>query len=135
MSEFGQSCSAQFFEILARMVRRPRQRAGRDEQEALGHGHRAIGLELVRGHEAHHRMVLLGGSQILANGEEIHIGVGGYAANFNPREALKSFKEKTRKLFDLENAELAETRGGRIPVGGRRVASRDRKADVKGMKG
>ncbi|MGI8882832.1 MAG: FAD-dependent oxidoreductase [Pyrinomonadaceae bacterium] len=50
--------------------------------------------------------------------EEIHIGVGGYASDFNPREALKSFKEKTGKLFDLKNAEPIETRGGRIPVGG-----------------
>ena len=62
---------------------------------------------------------------IADDGEEIHIGVGGYAANFNPREALKSFKEKTKELFDLEGAKLAETRGGRIPVGGvlRRIAS------------
>ncbi|MEO6588976.1 MAG: NAD(P)/FAD-dependent oxidoreductase, partial [Pyrinomonadaceae bacterium] len=50
--------------------------------------------------------------------EEIHIGVGGYAADFNPREALKLFKEKTGKLFNLKNAKLIETRGGRIPVGG-----------------
>ena len=59
------------------------------------------------------------------DGEEIHIGVGGYAADFNPREALKLFKEKTKKLFDLGGAKLAETRGGRIPVGGvlRRIAS------------
>jgi flavin-dependent dehydrogenase len=59
------------------------------------------------------------------DGEEIHIGVGGYAANFNPREALKSFKEKTAKLFDLKSAKLAETRGGRIPVGGvlRKIAN------------
>ncbi|CAN5770501.1 NAD(P)/FAD-dependent oxidoreductase [soil metagenome] len=57
--------------------------------------------------------------------EEIHIGVGGYASDFNPREALKSFKEKTGKLFDLKNAKLVETRGGRIPVGGvlRRIAN------------
>ncbi len=55
---------------------------------------------------------------IADDGEEIHIGVGGYAANFNPREALKSFKTKTEKIFDLNNAELVETRGGRIPVGG-----------------
>jgi flavin-dependent dehydrogenase len=62
---------------------------------------------------------------IADDGEEIHIGVGGYAANFNPREALKSFKEKTQDLFDLKGARLAETRGGRIPVGGvlRRIAS------------
>jgi flavin-dependent dehydrogenase len=59
------------------------------------------------------------------DGEEIHVGVGGYAANFNPREALKSFKEKTKKLFDLSHAKPAETRGGRIPVGGvlRRIAN------------
>lgn len=55
---------------------------------------------------------------IADDGEEIHVGVGGYAAQFNPREALKSFKEKTRTLFDLEGAELMETRGGQIPVGG-----------------
>ncbi len=55
---------------------------------------------------------------IADDGEEIHIGTGGYAADFNPREALKSFKEKTKKLFDLSKAELTETRGGRIPVGG-----------------
>lgn len=62
---------------------------------------------------------------IADDGEEIHIGVGGYAANFNPREALKLFKEKTEKLFDLKNARLAETRGGRIPVGGvlRKIAN------------
>jgi len=55
---------------------------------------------------------------IADDGEEIHIGVGGYAADFNPREALRSFKEKTEKLFDLKDARLVETRGGRIPVGG-----------------
>ena len=55
---------------------------------------------------------------IADDGEEIHIGTGGYAADFNPREALKLFREKTKKLFDLSDAELSETRGGRIPVGG-----------------
>jgi len=62
---------------------------------------------------------------IADDGEEIHIGVGGYAADFNPREALKSFKKKTEKLFDLNDAEMVESRGGRIPVGGvlRRIAN------------
>jgi flavin-dependent dehydrogenase len=62
---------------------------------------------------------------IADDGEEIHIGVGGYAADFNPREALRSFKEKTKNLFDLGGALLTETRGGRIPVGGvlRRIAN------------
>ncbi len=55
---------------------------------------------------------------IADDGEEIHIGVGGYAADFNPRESLKLFKEKTAEMFDLKNAKLMETRGGRIPVGG-----------------
>lgn len=55
---------------------------------------------------------------IADDGEEIHIGVGGYAANFNPREALRLFKEKTKNLFDLGGAKFAEARGGRIPVGG-----------------
>lgn len=55
---------------------------------------------------------------IADDGEEIHIGVGGYASEFNPREALKSFKEKTRKIFDLSDEKPSETRGGQIPVGG-----------------
>ena len=53
------------------------------------------------------------------DGEEVHIGVGGYAENFNPREALKEFREKIAvKYVNLTMAELTETRGGRIPVGG-----------------
>ena len=57
--------------------------------------------------------------------EEIHIGVGGYASDFNPREALKLFKKKAEKLFDLKDAKRIETRGGRIPVGGvlRKIAN------------
>ena len=62
---------------------------------------------------------------IADDGEEIHIGVGGYAADFNPREALKSFKKKTKNLFDVRGAIPLETRGGKIPVGGvlRRIAN------------
>ncbi|HXH68999.1 MAG TPA: NAD(P)/FAD-dependent oxidoreductase [Pyrinomonadaceae bacterium] len=56
---------------------------------------------------------------ITNDGEETHIGVGGYAEKFNPREALKEFRQKIApKFVDFRNAELAETRGGRIPVGG-----------------
>jgi flavin-dependent dehydrogenase len=53
--------------------------------------------------------------------EEIHIGVGGYAANFNPREALKSFKVKV----GFGGRAPIETRGGLIPVGGvlRKIAN------------
>ncbi|HEY0048525.1 MAG TPA: NAD(P)/FAD-dependent oxidoreductase [Pyrinomonadaceae bacterium] len=53
------------------------------------------------------------------DGEEVHIGVGGYHAGFNPREALEEFKAKViGKIVDLEGAKLAEKRGGKIPVGG-----------------
>ncbi|HEX8247498.1 MAG TPA: NAD(P)/FAD-dependent oxidoreductase [Pyrinomonadaceae bacterium] len=54
------------------------------------------------------------------DGEEVHIGVGGYHAGFNPREALEEFKAKVAagKIVDLEGAKLAEKRGGKIPVGG-----------------
>jgi flavin-dependent dehydrogenase len=60
------------------------------------------------------------------DGEEIHIGVGGYHSGFNPREALEIFKAKViGKIVDLGAAELAEKRGGKIPVGGvlKRIAS------------
>jgi flavin-dependent dehydrogenase len=63
---------------------------------------------------------------IADDGEEIHIGVGGYAAEFNPRQALEKFKGRVAgKIINLKNAELVETRGGRIPVGGvlRRIAN------------
>ena len=53
------------------------------------------------------------------DGEDVHIGVGGYADKFNPREALETFREKVgTSIVDLRQAELVETRGGRIPVGG-----------------
>jgi len=53
------------------------------------------------------------------DGEEVHIGVGGYADRFNPRAALKEFKQKIEgSIVDLNGAELSETRGGQIPVGG-----------------
>ena len=56
---------------------------------------------------------------ITNDGEEVHIGVGGYPAKFDPREAIRRFREETApKFVDLTSAELVETRGGRIPVGG-----------------
>ncbi len=63
---------------------------------------------------------------ITNDGEETHIGVGGYAEKFNPREALREFRANVAPRFvDLKNAEMMETRGGRIPVGGvlRRIAN------------
>lgn len=55
---------------------------------------------------------------IADDGTEIHVGVGGYAADFDPREALKKFKAKTQSIVDTDTMHFAESRGGRIPVGG-----------------
>lgn len=53
------------------------------------------------------------------DGEEIHVGVGGYPSGFEPRKALEQFKTKVvSKFVDLKNADFNESRGGRIPVGG-----------------
>ncbi len=64
---------------------------------------------------------------ITNDGEESHVGVGGYPSRFDPRKALKEFKKEIApKFVSLENAELMETRGGRIPVGGvlKKIASK-----------
>jgi flavin-dependent dehydrogenase len=63
---------------------------------------------------------------IADDGDEMHIGVGGYAAKFSPKAALNEFRDNIAARFvDLQGAEPAETRGGRIPVGGvlRRIAN------------
>jgi len=53
------------------------------------------------------------------DGEDCHIGVGGYPSRFDPRKALKQFKSEIAcKYVDLKNAKILESRGGRIPVGG-----------------
>ena len=52
------------------------------------------------------------------DGEEMHIGVGGYAAKFDPRNALKKFKTKVAHALKIEFHGQVEARGGRIPVGG-----------------
>lgn len=60
------------------------------------------------------------------DGEEVHIGVGGYAKNFDPQTALKTFKKKIDALINETSAgDAIERRGGRIPVGGvlRRIAN------------
>jgi flavin-dependent dehydrogenase len=60
------------------------------------------------------------------DGDEVHVGVGGYAASFDPRASLKHFKMKiARARPHFEFGEPSETRGGRIPVGGvlRRIAN------------
>jgi flavin-dependent dehydrogenase len=55
---------------------------------------------------------------IAHDGEETHIGVGGYAAMFEPVQALEIFKAGLRGIIDLRNATQGERRAGRIPVGG-----------------
>ncbi|MGH9872637.1 MAG: NAD(P)/FAD-dependent oxidoreductase [Pyrinomonadaceae bacterium] len=64
---------------------------------------------------------------IAHDGEDTHIGVGGYAAMFEPVQALERFKAGLPDIVDLRNARLVERRGGRIPVGGvlRNIASRE----------
>lgn len=55
---------------------------------------------------------------IAHDGEDTHIGVGGYAARFEPVHALEQFKSSLQGIVDLRNAKQVERRGGRIPVGG-----------------
>jgi flavin-dependent dehydrogenase len=55
---------------------------------------------------------------VVHDGEEVHLGVGGYTEFFEPRAALAQFRQSLTGLFDLSGATLLERRGGRIPVGG-----------------
>ena len=60
---------------------------------------------------------------VVDDGEEVHIGVGGHAARFEPLKALEKFK--SRLPHELSPAgPPSERRGGRIPAGGvlRRIA-------------
>jgi flavin-dependent dehydrogenase len=55
---------------------------------------------------------------IANDGDDAHIGVGGYPALFDPLEALEKFKATLNGIIDLRTAKHVERRGGRIPVGG-----------------
>lgn len=55
---------------------------------------------------------------VVHDGEEVHLGVGGYAPRFDPIPALDAFRKSVEPLFDLSHAGCIERRGGRIPVGG-----------------
>ena len=55
---------------------------------------------------------------VVDDGEEVHVGVGGYASRFRPAEALRRFHARVAPRFGLEGAVACERRGGRIPVGG-----------------
>jgi flavin-dependent dehydrogenase len=52
------------------------------------------------------------------DGEQVHIGVGGYPTRFDPIDALQQFRTSIHSILDLRQARLLERRGGRIPVGG-----------------
>lgn len=55
---------------------------------------------------------------IAHDGEETHLGVGGYASRFDPPSALATFRSRAAHLIDLRDARQIECRAGYIPVGG-----------------
>ena len=55
---------------------------------------------------------------IAHDGEETHLGVGGYSSLFDPMTALQAFRSRVANIIDLRNAKQIEARAGFIPVGG-----------------
>jgi flavin-dependent dehydrogenase len=55
---------------------------------------------------------------IAYDGEETHLGVGGYPSLFDPVTALQDFRSRVANIVDLRNAKQVESRAGFIPVGG-----------------
>jgi flavin-dependent dehydrogenase len=55
---------------------------------------------------------------IAHDGEETHLGVGGYLPRFDPPAALEAFRASVTNIIDLRNAKQIERRAGYIPVGG-----------------
>jgi len=55
---------------------------------------------------------------IAHDGEETHLGVGGYPSLFDPTAALLEFRARVAGIIDLRNTKQIETRAGLIPVGG-----------------
>jgi flavin-dependent dehydrogenase len=55
---------------------------------------------------------------IAHDGEETHLGVGGYSARFDPIKALETFRSRVAHIVDLKHARQIERRAGYIPVGG-----------------
>lgn len=52
------------------------------------------------------------------DGEELHLGVGGYPERFDPARALSRLKAEPPVPVDWIRARLVDRRGGLIPVGG-----------------
>lgn len=55
---------------------------------------------------------------IAHDGEETHLGVGGYPSRFDPAAALEKFRSRVTNILDLQQAKQIERRAGYIPVGG-----------------
>lgn len=55
---------------------------------------------------------------IAHDGEETHLGVGGYPSRFDPLTALETFRMRVAHIVDLQHAKQIERRAGYIPVGG-----------------
>lgn len=55
---------------------------------------------------------------IAHDGEETHLGVGGYPSLFDPVTALQDFRARVTGIIDLRKAKQIESRAGFIPVGG-----------------
>jgi flavin-dependent dehydrogenase len=55
---------------------------------------------------------------IAYDGEETHLGVGGYPSRFDPLTALEAFHSRVTHIIDLQHAQQIERRAGYIPVGG-----------------
>src|SRR5690242_1388879 len=55
---------------------------------------------------------------IAHDGEETHVGVGGYPALFDPATALQDFVSRVAGIIGLRKAKQIESRAGFIPVGG-----------------
>ena len=55
---------------------------------------------------------------IAHDGEETHLGVGGYPSLFDPTAALQKFRARVAGIIDLRDAKQIEARAGLIPVGG-----------------
>jgi flavin-dependent dehydrogenase len=55
---------------------------------------------------------------IAHDGEETHLGVGGYSQRFDPLSALDAFRASVTNIIDLSKAKQIERRAGYIPVGG-----------------
>jgi len=52
------------------------------------------------------------------DGDETHLGVGGYPTLFDPVTALQNFRARVTGIIDLRKATPLESRAGFIPVGG-----------------